>query len=116
LLVGKALTVLPVAADKVAAGAQVYEAGVPDAVSHALSPIQTEGRVGEILTIGRGIIFTITGTRTLSVLLSSWVTYQVVIPGDEVEGIGAVNDPTPPMGEVYHLIIPGPVAVNAEAV
>jgi hypothetical protein len=52
------------------------------------------------------------GTRGLSQLLAiDWLTYQVVVPGVLVEGVGAVAEPTPPVAAVYH-INPVPVADN----
>lgn len=58
---------------------------------------------------------TTTGTRTLSTPVISCVTYQVVVPTTAVEGIGAVSDPTPPTADVYHRMMPGPVADNGTA-
>ena len=44
-----------------------------------------------------------------------WLTYQVVVPGVVVEGIGAAAVPVPPVAVVYHNRLL-PVAVSAVAV
>ena len=88
---------------------------MPDATSRVLSPEQITEITGLTITVGNDLTITITGTRILSVAAISWVTYQVVVPGDKVEGKGATTDPTPPVAVVYHRIMPGPVAVNALA-
>lgn len=31
-----------------------------------------------------------------------WLTYQVVVPGVAVEGVGATDEPVPPTEVVYH--------------
>ena len=59
---------------------------------------------------------TVTGVRVLSQLPAGvWVTYQVVVPVEAVDGIGAVELPVPLVATVYQSRLL-PVAVNAVAV
>ena len=44
-----------------------------------------------------------------------WLTYQVVVPGVVVDGVGAVAVPVPPVAVVYHSRLL-PVAIKGIAV
>ena len=60
-------------------------------------------------------IVTVTGVLALSQLPGGvWLTYQVVVPAEVVEGTGAVGLPVPLVATVYQSRLL-PVAVNAVA-
>ena len=44
----------------------------------------------------------------------TWLTYQVVLPTVPVDGVGAMDEPVPPVAAVYHNK-PVPVAVKGTA-
>jgi hypothetical protein len=53
---------------------------------------------------------TLIGTRPLEHPATTWDTYHVYSPGVAVDGVGAVDVPTPPVAEVNHMIVPIPDA------
>ena len=63
-----------------------------------------------------GIALTVTWTAVLGLSqpFTVWLTYQVVLPGVAVDGVGAVVVPVPPVGVVYHSRLL-PVAVSCAA-
>ena len=61
------------------------------------------------------MIVTLIAARGLSQPFTVWLTYQVVVPGAVVEGVGAVTLPVPPVGAVYQRRLL-PVAVSGTAV
>ena len=60
------------------------------------------------------ITVTVIDDLGLSQPFTVWLTYHVKLPAVVVEGTGAVAEPTPPTGTVYHNRF-CPVAVNAVA-
>ncbi len=72
---------------------------------------------GLVATGGGGVAVITTSIRALapSQVPVVWLTHQLVVPGVEVEGTGAVGDPEPPEEAVYHKRL-FPDALNAVAV
>jgi hypothetical protein len=103
-------------AEPVPPEAVVYQSRlVPAAVSaETAAPWQyTTG----LVTIGAaGVGFTVTSICALgpSQMPTVWLTHQLIVPGDPVDGVGAVEDPVPPLAVVYHWRLV-PAAVRAEA-
>lgn len=64
---------------------------------------------------GNGFTVTVMGTRGPSQWAGEvWLTYQVLVPGEAVEGVGATASGEPPVATVYQRK-PVPVAVSALA-
>src|SRR5436309_1555451 len=55
-----------------------------------------------VITAGGATIVTLMGTRGLSQPAIVCVTHQVNLPTTAVDGVGAVELPTPPVAAVYH--------------
>ena len=77
--------------------------------------MQTTAVEGAIVTVGSGLIVTVTGLLALSHPPTVWLTYQVVLPALVVGGMGATGLPVPPVRAVYQSRLL-PVAVKAVAV
>ena len=61
---------------------------------------------------GMGLTVTVTGTLALSQLFATvWLTYQVNVPGADVEGIGAEVLPPVRAGLLYQVSVLLPLAV-----
>lgn len=98
--------------------AVVYQSSdVPVAVSAnagAASQITTG-----LVTVGAaGVGFTVTETAVRGPSQPAaevWLTYQVVVPVEAVDGVGAVDEPVPPVALVYHSS-PTPEADSGAAV
>ena len=63
---------------------------------------------------GLAFTFTVIDARGPSPHPVTWLTYQVVLPGVLVDGVGGMEEPTPPVGTVYHNRLE-PVACKATA-
>jgi hypothetical protein len=52
---------------------------------------------------GEGFTVTVIGSLGPSQLPAVvWLTYHVLVPGELVEGVGAMELPVPPVADVYH--------------
>jgi hypothetical protein len=87
----------------------------PVSVIDPVAVLQVVGLI-EVNPPMTGVGFTVTDcvVRLLSqpVVVSSWLTYQVVVPAAVEDGTGAVELPVPPVAAVYQSAM-APVAVVA---
>lgn len=63
---------------------------------------------------GRGLTFTVIDALGPSPHPVTWLTYQIALPTMDVFGVGAVDEPVPPVATSYHNR-PVPFAVKGPA-
>lgn len=63
---------------------------------------------------GLAFTFTVIDARGPSPHPVTWLTYQVVLPGMFVDGVGGMEEPMPPVATLYHKR-PEPIAFRGTA-